>query len=44
MGDGVLNAALVRRALAQVATFPPTVAPQERLLRRQRETKRGWWG
>jgi micrococcal nuclease len=41
VGHVMLNAELVRRGHAQVATFPPNVEYQELLLRLQRETKQG---
>jgi micrococcal nuclease len=43
----MINAELVRRGYAQVATFPPNVKYQELILRLQREAreaKRGLWG
>jgi micrococcal nuclease len=45
--EQILNAELVRRGYAQVATFPPNVKDQELFLRFQREAwqaKRGLWG
>jgi micrococcal nuclease len=47
VGDLMVNAELVRRGYAQVATFPPNVKYQERFLTLQREAraaKRGLWG
>jgi len=43
-GDVMLDAELGTRGHDQVATLQSTVAYQEQLLRRQRETKRRLWG
>ena len=46
-GETFVNAELVRRGYAQVATFPPNVRHVETFLRLQREARRagrGLWG
>ena len=43
LGELMLNAELVRRGYAQVATFPPNVRYQELFLQWQREATRGLW-